>query len=127
MTENDVINKRKTKHGLIDTNTKVYLTHRKPEHIMRKFQSFGFSEEEVNLMEQYGCSLLRVKFFSKIKNIYYEFPISDIREQNVYWDRGVDKQYHVRIEDFNKLGEELLEEGEEWLGYTDHFKQYLEA
>ena len=122
-----VINKKKTKHGLIDTETKVYLTHRKAEHLFKKFNGFAVSESEIIKALKYDCVKIRIKLFGKARNSIYEAPLININKLQV-WNYGDDKQFIFQLEEELQLvGTEKVEPEDIFLGYTEHFKEYINA
>ena len=126
MEKDKVINKRKTKHGLIDVTTGKYITHRLPRHYFRKFHGFGISESEIELMEKHNCSVIMLKYFTLCKNFWLKISLEDIRKSQEYYDSG-DKQYILQMSSETKFQEENVHEGFEFKGYIEHFGQYMEA
>lgn len=123
-----VINKRKTKHGLIDTETKIYLTHRKGEHLFKKFNGFAVSESEIKKAFEYGCVKIRIKVFGKARNSIYEAPLIDINKLQVWYNEGTEKQFIFQLEEeLIFRGSEEVEPENIFKGYTEHFKEYVKA
>lgn len=117
-----------TKHGLIDTKTLFYLTHRKGNHIFKKYNGFGFSVEEIRKAINYNCSIIRVKYFTRDFNYIYQVEIQQLLTSGITFTYNGDKQYIGRFDiELKLIGTEEVKEGEVYLGYRDFWKEYKQA
>lgn len=77
---------------------KWYITKRKPEHFMRKYQGFGISKDILLELERRGIEDVRIIYEGKRGIKVFETQVSAfLRSSLVHIDRGKDKQKFLSV------------------------------
>ena len=82
----------------------VYVTKRKPQHVMRKTGgSFGISEDVLKKLVACKVKYILFLYFGIRENVQFIAEINQyLNSDNTYNDNG-DKQFHVRLSEMTKL------------------------
>ncbi|MGD9382114.1 MAG: hypothetical protein PVI03_06680 [Candidatus Thorarchaeota archaeon] len=70
--------------GEIEQDT--YVTHRKKNHFMRKFQGFGISEKVISLLRARGVKKVRIMYWGERQNDVFECPLDDYDNSVLTYD-----------------------------------------
>lgn len=95
----------KTIHGIINHETKKYVTERRPEHYFKKYQGFGISDTELEKARKEGAKTIIIKYHTKTKTIIY---MTNINNQNMKqkYTNGEDEQTIIPISELTIIGTE---------------------
>jgi len=82
----------------------VYVTRRRPIHVMRKTGgSFGISEDVLKKLKAFGVEYILFLYFGKKEQAQFVAKLEQYMKSDlIYYDDG-DKQYHVRLKDMIKI------------------------
>lgn len=86
--------------GDVDHETNTYVTTRKPEHFMIKYNGFGISESVLGELLEEGVKNIKIIYFGKEK-IMYSVPIGSYMKSVKTFDFNGDHQYFVSISDMD--------------------------
>jgi len=82
----------------------VYVTKRKPFHVMRKTGgSFGISEDVLEKLEKEGAKYILFLYYGKYKKLRYLTTVEDYKNSDIIYIDNGDKQYHVRLRDMKEI------------------------
>lgn len=82
---------------------KTFVTFRRPEHIMRKWTSFGISCDILETLKKHGVENIHILFSSKKTRILYICPLSKFLESSLEHDNYGDIQKHVPLYQMKKI------------------------
>ena len=82
----------------------VYVTRRRPIHVMRRTGgSFGISEDVLKKLKAFGVEYILFLYFGKKEQAQFVAKLEQYMKSDlIYYDDG-DKQYHVRLRDMIKI------------------------
>lgn len=86
-----------------ETMGNVFITTRKPEHFMRKFNGFGISLIVLEQLSRRGIETVRIIYKGK-DTIYYTCPLAKfMASEKVYLFENTDEQVFVSVSDMEKI------------------------
>ena len=82
----------------------VYVTRRRPIHVMRRTGgSFGISEDVLKKLKAFGVEYILFLYFGRKEQAQFVAKLEQyMKSDMIYYDDG-DKQYHLRLRDMIKI------------------------
>ena len=78
----------------------IYITHRKPEHFMRKYQGFGVSKEILDKLEKDGVNTIMIVYHGIKAVITREFNLKTYLNSTMTYNyQDKDMQHFVKFKD----------------------------
>lgn len=82
----------------------VYVTRRKPIHVMRiTGGSFGISEDVLKKLKACEVKYILFLYFGKREKSQFIAKIEQYEKSNIIYSDNGDKQFHVRLSDMEKI------------------------
>ena len=102
--------------GLFNAKTRIFTTHRSPQHFFIKFNGFGISRQVLIWLLQHGCAMVQIEYTKKDrKQELYEATPRAFQNLGKEWtDLQFDKQLILNRKDFEvtELGLQEQEQSE---------------
>lgn len=98
---------KETQHGIIGKIERRYFTHRRPEHIFKKYQAFGISTTEMEICWNEHVNNIIIKYHGKDKNTYYKIKLEMLKYMKRFDNKG-DEQIIIPIKEMEIVGEEEI-------------------